>query len=73
MSSFKYETLSVSVPKPFVCMVQLNRPEKRNAMNGRMWEYVIIYIFYLIYYLDVTFIYIFFSIEKLNNALMIYR
>lgn len=54
-------------------MVQLNRPEKRNAMNGRMWEYVIIYISYLIYYLNVTFIYIFLSIEKLNNALMIYR
>ncbi|KAF7394037.1 hypothetical protein HZH68_010856 [Vespula germanica] len=39
MKSIKYETLSVSVPKPFVCMVQLNRPEKRNAMNGKMWEY----------------------------------
>ncbi|KAL2743494.1 hypothetical protein V1477_008983 [Vespula maculifrons] len=38
MKSIKYETLSVSVPKPFVCMVQLNRPEKRNAMNGKMWE-----------------------------------
>ncbi|XP_046825768.1 delta(3,5)-Delta(2,4)-dienoyl-CoA isomerase, mitochondrial isoform X1 [Vespa crabro] len=38
MTSAKYETLSVSMPKPFVCMVQLNRPEKRNAMNGKMWE-----------------------------------
>ncbi|KAI4493084.1 hypothetical protein M0802_009634 [Mischocyttarus mexicanus] len=38
MKSTKYETLSVSIPKPFVCMVQLNRPEKRNAMNTKMWE-----------------------------------
>ncbi|KAK2586102.1 hypothetical protein KPH14_008382 [Odynerus spinipes] len=38
MKSIKYDTLCVSVPKPFVYMVQLNRPEKRNALNDAMWE-----------------------------------
>lgn len=42
MSSVKYKTLAVSVPRPFVYMVKLNRPEKLNAMNPTMWQYVII-------------------------------
>lgn len=37
MKSVKYNTLSVSVPKPFVYMVQLNRPEKRNSLSDTMW------------------------------------
>lgn len=38
MKTLTYETLLVSVPKPFVYMVQLNRPEKRNSLNNVMWE-----------------------------------
>lgn len=34
----QYKTLAVSVPKECVYMVQLNRPEKLNAMNGIMWH-----------------------------------
>lgn len=33
----KYETLAVTTPKPFVVHVELNRPEKLNAMNKKMW------------------------------------
>ncbi|XP_011632018.1 delta(3,5)-Delta(2,4)-dienoyl-CoA isomerase, mitochondrial isoform X2 [Pogonomyrmex barbatus] len=33
-----YKTLAVSVPKPFVYMVKLNRPEKLNAINPIMWK-----------------------------------
>ncbi|CAH1397727.1 unnamed protein product [Nezara viridula] len=36
-SSCKFETLSVTVPKPFVYHVELNRPEKLNAFNHRMF------------------------------------
>lgn len=32
-----YETLSVSTPAPFVFHVELNRPDKLNAMNRTMW------------------------------------
>lgn len=32
-----YETLAVSVPKPFVYHVELNRPKKLNALNKQMW------------------------------------
>ncbi|EFN75269.1 Delta(3,5)-Delta(2,4)-dienoyl-CoA isomerase, mitochondrial [Harpegnathos saltator] len=38
MSFTKCKTLTVSVPKPFVYMIQLNRPEKRNAMTSTMWQ-----------------------------------
>ncbi|XP_066599519.1 delta(3,5)-Delta(2,4)-dienoyl-CoA isomerase, mitochondrial isoform X2 [Prorops nasuta] len=34
----RYTTLAVSVPKPFVYLVQLNRPDKRNALDTTMWE-----------------------------------
>ena len=36
--SNKYKMLSVSVPKQFVYLVQLNRPEKLNALNNDMWK-----------------------------------
>ena len=32
-SSYNFETITVSQPSRFVFHVQLNRPEKRNAMN----------------------------------------
>ncbi|XP_011302760.1 delta(3,5)-Delta(2,4)-dienoyl-CoA isomerase, mitochondrial [Fopius arisanus] len=37
MSSFKFDTLSVSRPKEFVYKVQLNRPDKMNSLNNTMW------------------------------------
>lgn len=33
----QFKTLNVSVPKPFVYHVELNRPDKLNAMNNTMW------------------------------------
>ncbi|CAL7948357.1 unnamed protein product [Xylocopa violacea] len=36
----KYKTLKVSVPKDFIYLVQLNRPEKLNALNDTMWKEV---------------------------------
>lgn len=36
----KYKTLTISVPKEFVFMIQLNRSEKLNALNDVMWKYV---------------------------------
>ncbi|KAL3274824.1 hypothetical protein HHI36_019607 [Cryptolaemus montrouzieri] len=36
-ASNQYETLSVSVPKEFIYHVELNRPDKLNAMNNTMW------------------------------------
>lgn len=37
-SSYKYETLRVSQPRPFVFNVELNRPQKLNAMNLAFWS-----------------------------------
>lgn len=34
----KYKTLTISVPKEFVFMIQLNRSEKLNALNDVMWK-----------------------------------
>ncbi|XP_043526494.1 delta(3,5)-Delta(2,4)-dienoyl-CoA isomerase, mitochondrial [Frieseomelitta varia] len=34
----KYKTLAISVPKKFIYNVQLNRPEKLNALNDTMWK-----------------------------------
>ncbi|XP_017876761.2 delta(3,5)-Delta(2,4)-dienoyl-CoA isomerase, mitochondrial [Ceratina calcarata] len=34
----KYETLKISVPKEFIYMVQMNRPEKLNSLNHTMWK-----------------------------------
>lgn len=35
-----FETLKVTVPKEYVYHVELNRPDKLNAMNHTLWEYV---------------------------------
>ncbi|CAH0754380.1 unnamed protein product [Bemisia tabaci] len=35
--NIQFETLSVSVPSEFVYHVQLNRPDKMNAINHTMW------------------------------------
>ena len=35
----KYETLLLSRPKDYVIQVELNRPDKRNAMNKSFWRY----------------------------------
>ena len=40
-SSAPYETLKVTQPFPYVSKVQLNRPEKSNAMNSAFWRYSI--------------------------------
>lgn len=36
-NTINFETLSVKVPKEFVYHIELNRPDKLNAMNGTMW------------------------------------
>ncbi len=36
-SAPQFETLEVTIPKPFVYHVILNRPTKRNAMCHNMW------------------------------------
>lgn len=33
----QFKALSITVPKPFVYHVELNRPKKLNAMNNTMW------------------------------------
>jgi len=37
MPEYKFETVKVSFPAPFVAHVELNRPKKLNAINGAMW------------------------------------
>ena len=34
----KYETLHLSRPVEYVVQVELNRPDKRNAMNFPFWR-----------------------------------
>ena len=39
MSSLpNYETLKLSQPKPYVTLVELNRPKKLNAINKQLFE-----------------------------------
>ncbi|KAL9951007.1 hypothetical protein ACROYT_G043593 [Oculina patagonica] len=40
-SSYTFETLAVSKPQDHVVQVELNRPEKRNAMNKTFWREMI--------------------------------
>ncbi|XP_063707041.1 delta(3,5)-Delta(2,4)-dienoyl-CoA isomerase, mitochondrial [Culicoides brevitarsis] len=37
MKDQKFETLAVNFPKPFVAHVELNRPDRLNAFNKKMW------------------------------------
>lgn len=37
----QFETLAVSLHSPFVYHVELNRPDRLNAMNGIMWRYLL--------------------------------
>jgi len=37
-SSRNYETLAVKTVAPFVTHVEINRPDKLNAMNGAFWK-----------------------------------
>jgi len=39
-TQWNYQTLAVSVPNPHVAHVELNRPEKGNAMNLTFWRLV---------------------------------
>ncbi|XP_033125925.1 delta(3,5)-Delta(2,4)-dienoyl-CoA isomerase, mitochondrial-like [Anneissia japonica] len=38
LENYKYNTLLVTKPSDFVYQVELNRPEKRNAMNRIFWK-----------------------------------
>ena len=37
---YQYETLNVITESPFVYNVEMNRPEKSNAMNRVFWRYI---------------------------------
>lgn len=39
-SNLEFTTLKVTNPHEYVFHVQLNRPEKRNAMNPKFFEFV---------------------------------
>lgn len=32
-----FKTISVKEPSPYVCHVELNRPEKYNSFNAQLW------------------------------------
>lgn len=70
--SNKYKMLSVSVPKQFVYSVQLNRPEKLNALNSDMWKYVFI-LYFNQYYTQNLILIILQFIENLKHALMTWQ
>jgi delta(3,5)-delta(2,4)-dienoyl-CoA isomerase len=36
--AYNFETLRISSPSEFVFHVEINRPEKRNAMNKAFWR-----------------------------------
>lgn len=38
LSAYKFETLNVTEPSEFVYHVEINRPEKRNAMDKTFWS-----------------------------------
>ncbi|XP_077336470.1 delta(3,5)-Delta(2,4)-dienoyl-CoA isomerase, mitochondrial isoform X2 [Lithobates pipiens] len=42
LASYDYETLKVTTPKENIFHVELNRPEKRNAMNKAFWREMVL-------------------------------
>ena len=38
VEQYKFETLEVTTPKEFVYQVDINRPDKLNAMNRAFWR-----------------------------------
>lgn len=34
----KFEHLTVAFPATYVAHVELNRPDKKNALNAKLWE-----------------------------------
>ncbi|XP_018432412.1 PREDICTED: delta(3,5)-Delta(2,4)-dienoyl-CoA isomerase, mitochondrial [Nanorana parkeri] len=42
LASYNYETLNVTTPRDHVFQVELNRPEKRNAMNKAFWREMVL-------------------------------
>jgi len=38
LSAYNFEMLNVTEPSEFVYHVEMNRPEKRNAMNKTFWR-----------------------------------
>ncbi|KAG9478236.1 hypothetical protein GDO78_013306 [Eleutherodactylus coqui] len=42
LSSYSYETLKVTAPADHVFHVEINRPEKRNAMNKAFWREMVL-------------------------------
>lgn len=42
LSQYNFETLKVSSPKEFVYHVEINRPDKRNAMNIPFWKEMVL-------------------------------
>lgn len=42
LSSYSYETLKVTTPADHIFHVEINRPEKRNAMNKAFWREMVL-------------------------------
>jgi len=40
VSGYSFETLKVESPKDYIFHVEMNRPDKLNAMNQIFWKYV---------------------------------
>lgn len=72
MSDLAFKTLSVKQPAPFVCHVELNRPEKYNAFNMALWTYVFLLSFDLLKAIDLCSCGSIFVIAvSFENALMV--
>ena len=42
MSTESYTAVKVTRPQEYVVHVEMNRPEKRNAMNGAFFRYLVL-------------------------------
>ncbi|CAI9553079.1 unnamed protein product [Staurois parvus] len=42
LASYSYETLKVTAPRDHIFHVEINRPEKRNAMNKAFWREMVL-------------------------------